>query len=118
VIDDDDGVRRVVRRSLDGYDVVTASDGRRALAVLETSTDFDLLLCDVVMPGMSGVELWSELGVSHPSLLDRFVFMTGGAQTARDEEFLLSGLVEVLRKPFSFDALRRLVAARVDDRRG
>ena len=114
VIDDDDGIRRVIRRSLDAYEVVTASDGRCALAILETGTDFDLILCDVVMPGMGGVEFWSEVGAAHPWLLDRFVFMTGGAQTAQDEQFLASGAVDVVRKPFSFDALRRLVATRVD----
>jgi len=117
VIDDDDGIRRVLRRSLAAYEVVTAGDGRRALAILATGTDFDLVLCDVVMPGMGGVEFWSEVGAAHPSLLDRFVFMTGGAQTAQDEQFLASGVVEVLRKPFSSDALRRLVASRIDERR-
>ena len=116
MIDDDDGIRRVVRRSLDGYDVVTASDGRLALAILETTTDFDLVLCDVVMPGMGGVEFWAELGAAHPDLLDRFVFMTGGAQNERDERVLSSGVVEVLKKPFSFDVLCHLVAERVDQR--
>jgi CheY-like chemotaxis protein len=118
VIDDDDGIRRVVNRSLNAYDVVTAGDGRQALAILATDSDFDLLLCDVVMPGMGGVEFWGELAAAHPDLVGRIVFMTGGAQTEEEEKFLASGVVEVLRKPFSFDALRRIVVARVDERRG
>jgi CheY-like chemotaxis protein len=116
VIDDDELILRVVRRSLDGHDVVTASDGLRALAVLASSTDFDLLLCDVVMPGMGGLELWAKVAERHPDLLERMVFMTGGARSADEEDFLSSGAVEVLRKPFSFDSLRRLVAQRVEAR--
>lgn len=113
VVDDDAQIRRVIARTLHEHEVVTASDGRRALAILATTTDFDLLLCDVVMPEMGGVEFWSEVAARHPALLDRLVLMTGGARSAADEDFLASGVVQVLRKPFLFESLQSLVATRL-----
>ena len=104
----------MMHRCLDDHDVATAGDGRQALTILARTTDFDLVLCDVEMPGMSGIELWSEITSSYPHLLDRFAFMTGGVQSADDEAFLSSGEVTVFRKPFSFDAVRRLLAARLE----
>jgi CheY-like chemotaxis protein len=114
VIDDDAGIRTMMHRCLNDHDVVSAGDGRQALAILARTTDFDLVLCDVVMPGMSGVELWWEVAGEYPHLLSRVTFITGGAETEDDEAFLSSGNVQVLRKPFSFDAVRRLLAARLD----
>jgi len=118
VVDDDASIVRIIRRFLRDHDVATASDGRSALAILETTTDFDLVLCDVVMPVMGGVEFWSEVAARHPSLLERVVLMTGGARSAADEMFLASGVVRVLRKPFSFDVLHEILAARIEARVG
>jgi two-component system NtrC family sensor kinase len=114
VIDDDAGIRTMMHRCLNDHDVASAGDGRQGLAILARTNYFDLILCDVVMPGMSGIQVWSEVAAVHPQLLDRFAFMTGGTQSAEDEEFLSSGEVQVFRKPFSFDAVRRLLAARLE----
>jgi CheY-like chemotaxis protein len=114
VIGDDGGAPRILRRLLDVQDVVTASDGRRALAILEKDADFDLLLCDPVMPDPTGVEFWSEVVFKHPALIDRIVFVTHGAQSTGDEAFLSSGAVQVLREPYSLESLRRLIAEHVE----
>ena len=114
VIGSDGGAQRILRRFLDLQDVVTASDGRRALSMLDKDADFDLLLCDAVMPGLTGVEFWSEVVFKHPSLIDRIVFVTHGVQSTGDEAFLSSGAVQVLREPYSLESLRRLVAEYVE----
>lgn len=116
VVDDDEGIRRVLRRALDDHDVVTANDGVAALAMLGPTPGFDVILCDVVMPNMGGVEFWAAVARSRPDVLDRIVFMTGGALTLEEESFLSAGHAVVIRKPFSFDELRRFVAARVEAR--
>ena len=109
VVDDEPGILRVVQRVLDDHDVVTAPDAFRAIAILDASPQFDIVLCDVVMPGISGIEFWAEMLLTRPGIAERIVFMTGGAPSPGDEQFLDSGAVEVLRKPFSFDLLRRVV---------
>ena len=118
VVDDDDGVRRVLRRALDDHDVLEAKDGVAALSLLGTVVDLDLILCDVVMPNMGGVGFWSAVAASYPALLDRIVFMTGGGVTPEEDGFLSAGIAEVIHKPFSFEELRRFVAGRVRARRG
>jgi CheY-like chemotaxis protein len=117
VIDDDDAVRAVLALALSAHEVVTAPDGCTALAMIDAQLEFDVVLCDVAMPAMGGVELWMELALMRPELLSRFVFMTGGAMTRGDRLFLGAGAVEVLYKPISTDSLRRFVSDRVAERR-
>jgi CheY-like chemotaxis protein len=109
VVDDEPAILRVIQRVLDDHDVVTAPDAASAMAILSTTGPFDVVLCDVVMPGMSGIEFWSEMVLTNPTVAERIVFMTGGAPAPGDEKFLASGAVEVLRKPFSFDRMRDIV---------
>ena len=83
VVDDDDNVRRVTERILRnaGYQVLSANSGQAALAVAREHGDsIDLLLTDIVMPGMSGRDLARDLNVAHPSI--RVIFMSGYHQHA------------------------------------
>jgi CheY-like chemotaxis protein len=116
VVDDDPEVRSVLELALAGHDVVIANDGSDALALISRGGAFDLVLCDVAMPTMGGVELWMEVSLSHPELVPGFVLMTGGAMSRGDRLFLGARAVEVLYKPISTKVLRRLVRARVADR--
>jgi signal transduction histidine kinase len=78
VVDDDEDLRRMVERVLRraGYTVMTAASGIEALARVRAAPDeIDLLLTDIVMPGMTGHELFRELVVERPRLL--VVFMSG-----------------------------------------
>jgi signal transduction histidine kinase len=83
VVDDDDNVRRVTERILRnaGYQVLSANSGLAALAVAREHGDaIDLLLTDIVMPGMSGRDLARDLNVAHPTV--RVIFMSGYHQHA------------------------------------
>lgn len=77
VVDDDQGVNRAVRRMLTSYgcSVQCAYDGGQALDDLGES-HFDLILSDVDMPIMSGIRLHEVVCEKHPTLKDRFIFMT------------------------------------------
>ena len=80
--------------------------------MLAAGGPFDLVLCDLMMPGMSGMDLAAWIEEHHPALSRRMIFMTGGAFTPEAEEFLASAVHPSLEKPFSlvdFFALSRRI---------
>jgi CheY-like chemotaxis protein len=116
LVDDDDLVRTSVRRVLAKHDVTTESDGESAIAKI-VEGDYDLVLCDLMMPGKSGMEVYNEVVARRPELAERFVFISGGASTAEAERFLEEHASERLDKPFGMESLRRLVADAAKRRR-
>ena len=92
----------------DEFEVEVANTPEAALEALGARF-FDLVLCDVIMPGMNGLELHARVKVQIPSAAERFVFMTGGATTEAMARQLTSTLVPVVEKPFSPEALRELL---------
>jgi signal transduction histidine kinase len=101
LVDDDAGVRMVARRLLEGlYDVEALPDARSALAMLAQGPRIDVILCDLMMPDMSGIDLYTEIAKRSESLAERMLFMTGGAFTPEASTFLEKrGRAHVL-KPF------------------
>jgi len=115
LVDDDALIGKVVIRSLaGGPEVVALEDGRAALARLLAGEHFDVVLCDLMMPDFSGMEFHAALRKARPDLAGQVVFVTGGAFTPRARDFLGSVKNECLRKPFEPEALRRLVADRLE----
>jgi PAS domain S-box-containing protein len=104
VAEDEDAVRRFVERvlSVAGYRVLTAPGGAEALALAKTRHDLDLLFTDVVMPGMSGVQLATKVAKTHPGL--PVIYASGYS-----EEGVLHGAGEgrfpYLPKPFTSNEL-------------
>jgi two-component system, cell cycle sensor histidine kinase and response regulator CckA len=114
VVEDEEDVRRVVREMLEqqGYSVVTASSGSEALALCSASTDIDLLITDVVMPGMSGRELADQLSACIPDL--NVLFVSGYTDTAIVHHGVLNAGVHFLQKPFTPNQLARKVRELLD----
>ncbi|HET6584473.1 MAG TPA: response regulator, partial [Nannocystaceae bacterium] len=109
LVDDDELVRASVTRVLAKHDVTTLSDGDAAIERI-LAEDYDLVLCDLMMPGKSGMEVYASVVAKRPELGERFVFISGGASTPEAERFLEEHATERLDKPFGMDSLRRLVA--------
>lgn len=109
VVDDEALICEGVRRALSGHDVEVAPSGRDAIRMCQDG-DFDLVLCDVMMPDVSGVDVYTRIRGSRPEYEARFVFMTGGAFTPKARKFLESVSNEQIIKPFSLRELRSLVA--------
>jgi len=109
VADDEPVIRRAVGRALRRCSVVEAESGEDARRILVEDRNFDLILCDMMMPRMSGVELHQWLSQVDPALARRMVFITGGAFTAPAQAFLQRAEVNHLEKPFSSATLRRVV---------
>lgn len=109
VIDDERSVGQMLRRRLHDHDVTPMTSAREALDLLATGARFDMILSDLMMPEMSGMELYDEFVRVHPDLVERVVFMTGGAFTGEAQAFLDRVSNECLSKPFSTAELRRAI---------
>ena len=106
LIDDDEMVRRSYRRVLEQHhEVIEATGGKHALGILVRDREFDILLCDLMMPDCDGTMLYETLGKMAPRLRDRMVFISGGAFTARAKGFVTRTGVSVLQKPIDCQEL-------------
>jgi signal transduction histidine kinase/CheY-like chemotaxis protein len=112
VVDDEPRVLRLLATLLgDEWDVAQAQSAEAAYALIDSGA-FDVLLCDLMLAGTSGVQLATEIAARDPGLRARMVFMTGGAITPEAESFLARPDVAFVTKPMDFDALRQLLRAR------
>lgn len=110
-IDDEAHMLEAVERLLGRHhDIETARSGEEALERLETDRDFDVIICDLVMPGLDGVGVYEAVAKKWPELVGRLVFMTGGAFTPRAKAFLAAADNRVLRKPVDVSELRGVIA--------
>lgn len=117
-VDDEALLLKAYRRMLaDVHEVVTALGGKDALLVLEKQRDFDLILCDLQMPEMSGMELHAAVKARFPELGDRFVFVTGGAFSAEAKRFLEQAIT-CLTKPFRIEELLAVIEEKIAERTG
>ncbi|HXX66356.1 MAG TPA: ATP-binding protein [Polyangiaceae bacterium] len=110
VIDDERLVGEAIARSLsEDNDVEVVTDANQALPRIVAGR-YDVVLCDLMMPLMTGMDLYAEVVRRAPKLAGRLVFMTGGAFTARAKAFLESVANPCLEKPLDTSKLRSLIA--------
>ena len=111
VIDDESSVGHAIARILrDDHDVTMLTDGREALALLAAETGYDLIFCDLMMPNVSGIEVYRSIFAANRAQASKVVFMTGGAFTTSAQEFLDEvGRVHIA-KPFTVDSIRTIAA--------
>jgi two-component system, cell cycle sensor histidine kinase and response regulator CckA len=112
VVDDESVVAHTLKVLLQGeHDLVVAESGAEALELLQgeaaSMPAYDAILCDLMMPGMTGMELFEVLRREYPALAARVVFMTGGVSMMRVSEFLESVPNAKFEKPFDIAELRR-----------
>jgi CheY-like chemotaxis protein len=110
VVDDEKMVVSVIKRILSKeHDVVGVVAAKEALALCTAGEKFDLILCDLMMPEMTGMDLHRELSRAAPEQASRMVFLTGGAFTEKARQFLSETVKEYLEKPFDPVNLRAIV---------
>jgi PAS domain S-box-containing protein len=115
VVDDEPKLGTTLRLALgDRYQVDVVDNGRDAQRILEEDGEFDLVLCDLMMPDVSGMDLYERVAAHRPDLAARFAFMTGGAFTERGRAFLRDHRVPRLEKPFSLDRVEELLRERME----
>jgi len=117
VVDDSEGIRSflVSLLTLRGYEVDTAEDGRKALALLGEGAAPDLVILDVMMPGADGLETLRQLRQDHPSLPVVMLSVVGNARTI--VEAMQLGADDYLNKPFEEDALEAVIERVLERRR-
>ena len=113
LVDDEETVRRVTGRLLEklGYSVRTATDGVEALEILEAGEVFDLVLTDVVMPRMTGIEMAERIRERHPT--QRILF-TSGYTTRQYGRAPGEPPKPFMPKPFSLSDLAESVRSTID----
>ena len=114
VIDDEPLVGRSIRRALRGHEVQVFTRGDEAIERLCSDEPFDVVFCDLMMPEMSGMEVFDRVSERCPDIASRFVFMTGGAFTPQAREFLKQTPLVCLEKPFELRQIRDLVRERAE----
>jgi len=111
VVDDEPKIAAAIRRTLAAeHEVVTATRAAEALERIEDGARFDVILCDLMMPDMTGMDLFGELSKVAPEQARRVVFLTGGAFTPRARAFLDEAPNLRLEKPFDTEELRKIIA--------
>lgn len=111
LIEDEEGVRQLVDQTLTmaGYKILTASNGVEAMKRIRTdSRIIDLVITDVIMPGLSGPDVVSQIQKTRPDI--RVIFMSGYADLGVVNDDILAAGHALLQKPFRLDNLRTLVA--------
>jgi CheY-like chemotaxis protein len=107
VIDDEPIIQRTIARVLDGEHVFTSrSSATEALALLRAGQRFDVIISDMSMPGLSGIDLHDALLAFAPDQARRILFLTGGGFNQRTMDFLETVPERRLWKPFSVMELR------------
>jgi len=110
VVDDEVETVRVLAEiiSLDNRQVEIAANGLMALDLLRERA-YDLILCDLRMPGLDGPGLYQRLEREYPGMCRKVIFLTGDTLSAETRHLLERGAAAMLRKPFSFDDVHQIV---------
>ncbi len=112
-IDDEPSILRAYERSFGrDHEVVLAEGGEQALGILARRQDFNLVVCDLLMPDVGGMEVYRRVREAHPGLDGAFVFVTDGVTRKDVEAFVRTVGNQVLEKPFDFGSLREIIEVR------
>jgi CheY-like chemotaxis protein len=114
VVDDEPMIATAIGRTLAfDHEVVVSADAADALERILGGERFDVVLCDLMMPQMTGMDLHSALSTHAPDQAERMVFLSGGAFTAAARAFLDEVPNQRLEKPFDTRQLSALVNERI-----
>ena len=109
VVDDEPAVGKAIRRVLMDHDVTVVTRATEGLELIAADQSFDLIITDLMMPEMSGMDFYDELARRFPDAAARVVFVTGGAFTPDARSFLDRVKNPVIEKPFGLKQLREHV---------
>lgn len=110
VVDDEPRVVDLLRRLMRNHELVSAANGREALERLRATPDFDVILCDLMMPELTGMDVYETVRATWPGLHERIVFMSGGVFSVEMQRFLKQVKNPLLTKPFEPQRLHGVLA--------
>ncbi len=117
VVEDEASIRDNLVRflKLEGYEVTAASDGIAGLAAIRACAP-DLVLCDVMMPGLDGFGVLEALKADPATAQIRFVFLTASAEKEKLQQGIEMGATAYVTKPFILPELARFLSAQLSER--
>jgi PAS domain S-box-containing protein len=110
IIDDEPNVQDVLAKTLTsrGYTVATAGSGETGIARLVES-EFDVILCDFRMPGLSGMDFYRRIQAERPHLASKIIFITGDTANLVTRRFIEENDLNILEKPFDLPDLIQVI---------
>jgi len=113
LVDDNELVAKSIKRLYcNEYEITTAISAKEGLKLLATTeSQFDIIVSDISMPDMDGMEFFYRIEEAFPELVERVIFMSGGATTVAQEQFLSKHRCRQLNKPFQPAELRQIISA-------
>jgi PAS domain S-box-containing protein len=109
IIDDEANILRTLQRALPNFEVTTTHSATEAIEQLRAGERFDLILCDLLMPQMSGMQFYAHLQQEFEALASRVIFMTGGTFTDESRESVEVSGRPLVEKPFDLHKLRQIL---------
>ena len=119
VVDDEPLVGSVLQRLLGRrHEILVVTRAAEAIVLLDAGARFDMILCDLLMPDLTGMELHEKLSLAYPDQARRTVFMTGGAYTERARAFAARRVHRILSKPVDVGELEGVLGELFAERSG
>lgn len=118
VLDDEEMLLKVLRRALAGHELACFTEAQPAHDAIVAGARYDLIVCDLMMPKMTGMEFHAAVQKVVPDQAERMVFLTGGAFSRDAQEFLARVTNARVHKPFTVPALKALIADQLTARGG
>jgi DNA-binding response OmpR family regulator len=110
LIDDEEGIGLAIKRMFrKRHDVTVKTSGEDGLRELEDDSRFDAIICDLMMPGMTGMDVYRKVEEHWPELADRFVFISGRIDSPDVKAFVGEVGRPILKKPMPPAELRSIV---------
>lgn len=111
-VEDEPTIRRFYERfgEAHGYEIVLAPTGTVALELLESGQDFDVVILDIRLPGVSGRALWKMMEISRPELCPRVIMVTADIMSESTRELVEEAECLYLEKPFSTEQLKDAIS--------
>ena len=114
IIDDDEVIVEILRHLLErNFEVTLTTRSAHAMDWIAQGQQFDVIVCDLLMPQLTGMDLYDRLALIAPAQAKRMIFVTGGASTEQARKFLDRVANPHLEKPFDFARLMVLINARI-----
>lgn len=116
VVDDDEAFRSEFKELFDEYDIVEASDGKSALQLLKSANDIGLILLDIMLPGISGLEVLNEIKKTDPDV--GIIMLTGFSSKDVAIKALKGHADDYIEKPIDLNKTKEIIEKALENKQG